>query len=67
MRLRLEKSASVLVRWTLFTCVPGAYLISGVGIESMTNDFGSGAAPAISDTILEIRETEDCLIPMGIT
>jgi hypothetical protein len=66
MRLRVDKSALVLVRWTLFT-VPGAYLIAGAGVESLTNGFDSRAARDISDTILENQEAEDCLIPMGIT
>lgn len=33
----------------------------------MTHGYGSRAAPEISDAILENQESEDCLIPMGIT
>ena len=39
----------------------------GAGVESMTNGFGSRAAPDISDEILQNQEAEDCLLPMGIT
>ncbi|EKM82267.1 hypothetical protein AGABI1DRAFT_112317 [Agaricus bisporus var. burnettii JB137-S8] len=39
----------------------------GAGVESMTNGFGSRAAPEISDSVLENQEAEDCLIPMGLT
>lgn len=38
------------------------------GVESMTSAFGPGAAPQISDFLLdESPEAEKCLIPMGIT
>ena len=40
---------------------------SGAGVESMTHGFGSRAAPDVSDAILANKESEDCLIPMGIT
>jgi acetyl-CoA acetyltransferase len=33
----------------------------------MTNGFGAKAAPDISDEVLEIKDAEDCLLPMGIT
>jgi len=33
----------------------------------MSHGYGSRAAPEISDAILENQESEDCLIPMGIT
>ncbi|KXN80658.1 3-ketoacyl-CoA thiolase, peroxisomal [Leucoagaricus sp. SymC.cos] len=39
----------------------------GAGVESMTLGFGSRAAPEVSDGILENQESEDCLLPMGIT
>jgi len=39
----------------------------GAGVESMSHGYGSRAAPEISDAILENQESEDCLIPMGIT
>jgi acetyl-CoA acyltransferase 1 len=41
--------------------------VAGAGVESMTNGFGSRAAPDITDTILESQEADDCLIPMGMT
>ena len=33
----------------------------------MTHGFGSRAAPEVSDAVLANKESEDCLIPMGIT
>ncbi|KAJ3573903.1 hypothetical protein NP233_g2131 [Leucocoprinus birnbaumii] len=39
----------------------------GAGVESMTHGYGSRAAPEVSDAVLENQESEDCLIPMGIT
>ncbi|KAF5361904.1 hypothetical protein D9756_002828 [Leucocoprinus leucothites] len=39
----------------------------GAGVESMTHGYGSRAAPEVSDAILANQESEDCLIPMGIT
>ncbi|PFH53249.1 hypothetical protein AMATHDRAFT_54944 [Amanita thiersii Skay4041] len=39
----------------------------GAGAESMTKGYGLGAVVQIADEILENKEAEDCLIPMGIT
>jgi len=43
------------------------YLGSGAGVESMTNGYGAGALPEMSDEVLENQDAEDCLLPMGIT
>ncbi|KAF9042523.1 Thiolase, N-terminal domain-containing protein [Panaeolus papilionaceus] len=37
----------------------------GAGVESMT--FGTRAAPDFADEVLENKDAEDCLLPMGIT
>ncbi|TRM58108.1 Thiolase, N-terminal domain-containing protein [Schizophyllum amplum] len=40
----------------------------GAGVESMTFGFGPSAQPdGYSDEVLSNQESEDCLIPMGIT
>ncbi|KAF5328248.1 hypothetical protein D9619_013401 [Psilocybe cf. subviscida] len=39
----------------------------GAGVESMTHGYGSRAAPEVSDEVLENKDAEDCLLPMGIT
>jgi acetyl-CoA acyltransferase 1 len=39
----------------------------GAGVESMTNGFGAGAAPDVSNEVLENQDATDCLLPMGIT
>ncbi|KAI0793646.1 thiolase [Fomes fomentarius] len=40
----------------------------GAGVESMTFGFGGGAMPdGYSEAVLSNQESEDCLIPMGIT
>jgi len=40
----------------------------GAGVESMTFGYGPGAQPdSFSDLVLSNQESEDCLIPMGIT
>ena len=43
------------------------FLSLGAGVESMTHGFGSRAAPEVSDEVLENKDAEDCLLPMGIT
>ncbi|KAH6906902.1 acetyl-CoA acetyl transferase [Coprinopsis sp. MPI-PUGE-AT-0042] len=39
----------------------------GAGVESMTHGYGAGAMGEFSDEILENKDAEDCLLPMGIT
>ncbi|KAA1475575.1 acetyl-CoA acetyl transferase [Dentipellis sp. KUC8613] len=40
----------------------------GAGVESMTFGYGAGSLPdGWSEKVLETKEAEDCLIPMGIT
>ncbi|KAF6744653.1 acetyl-CoA acetyl transferase [Ephemerocybe angulata] len=39
----------------------------GAGVESMTNGFGAGAVSQVSEEVLENKDAEDCLLPMGIT
>ncbi|KAF9049181.1 acetyl-CoA acetyl transferase [Panaeolus papilionaceus] len=39
----------------------------GAGVESMTFGYGAGAAPEFADELLENKDAEDCLLPMGIT
>ncbi|KAI0703952.1 thiolase [Earliella scabrosa] len=40
----------------------------GAGVESMTFGYGGGAMPdGFSEAVLSCQESEDCLIPMGIT
>ncbi|PIL25468.1 acetyl-CoA acetyltransferase [Ganoderma sinense ZZ0214-1] len=40
----------------------------GAGVESMTFGYGGGAMPeGFSEAVLSNQESEDCLIPMGIT
>jgi len=39
----------------------------GAGVESMTKGYGAAVLPEIADEILQNKEAEDCLLPMGIT
>lgn len=39
----------------------------GAGVESMTNGYGAGAMGEFSEEVLENKDAEDCLLPMGIT
>ena len=39
----------------------------GAGVESMTHGYGARAAVEPADEVLENKDAEDCLIPMGIT
>ncbi|KAI0817014.1 acetyl-CoA acetyl transferase [Trametes gibbosa] len=40
----------------------------GAGVESMTFGYGGGAMPdGFSELVLQNKEAEDCLLPMGIT
>lgn len=57
--------------WLYALCVVScsfSYDVVGAGVESMTFGFGGGAMPdGYSEAVLSNRESEDCLIPMGIT
>ncbi|KAF5334230.1 hypothetical protein D9611_014312 [Ephemerocybe angulata] len=37
----------------------------GTGVESMSNGFGAGAVSQVSEDVLENKDAEDCLLPMG--
>ncbi|KAF5324869.1 hypothetical protein D9611_004422 [Ephemerocybe angulata] len=37
----------------------------GAGVESMSNGFGAGAVSQVSEDVLENKDAEDCLLPMG--
>ncbi|KIL56893.1 hypothetical protein M378DRAFT_16666 [Amanita muscaria Koide BX008] len=39
----------------------------GAGVESMTKGYGAAAMAQFADELLENKEAEDCLLPMGIT
>ena len=44
------------------------FALAAAGVESMTFGFNAGAGPdGYSDAVLSCKESEDCLIPMGIT
>jgi acetyl-CoA acyltransferase 1 len=39
----------------------------GAGVESMTKGFGAAAVAQVADELLQNKDAEDCLLPMGIT